>query len=156
MWEKVKDKEREHSSSPAWVNSPNPTGELSSTSWKSRDLRGWLCLVPVWCRDWGSVPSLGVKPPLALIVGTGVNQWQRKRGPVMAGTCHCHLPVLLWNETATSTKAAGVYVMLWAVNPGSVWLFQNALASWMPLMRPPACVQNAVFHVLLLSLNIFE
>lgn len=101
MWEKVKDKEREHTSSPAWVNSPNPTGESSSTSWKSSPSEipaGWVCLVPVTLHGPSVFPpqlspSLGAKPPLAL----NCRDWCElvTKGGAVAGTCGCHLPVLL-------------------------------------------------------------
>lgn len=154
MWEKVKDKEREHTSSPVELTLPIPLGESSSTSWKSRDLRrsrmfgtsqtaGPECLSPVWAQSH----------PWHCTVGTAVNEWQRKR---RGRDVWLESPSATGDETATSTEAGSVYVMAWDVNSGSVGLFQSALGSWMPLMQPPAYVQNAVFHVLLLSLNIFE
>lgn len=95
VWEKVKDKEREHTSSPAWVNSPDPTGESSSTSWKSRDLRrlsmfGSSHTAGAECLS----PSLGTKPPLALECW----DWCESvtKGSAVPRTCDCHLPVLHW------------------------------------------------------------
>lgn len=96
MWEKVKDKEREHSSSPAWVNSPNPTGESFSTSWKPRDLRGWVCLVPVPVQGLRVCPQFGSKATLGTECWDWCESVTKERGPAMARTCCCHLPVLHW------------------------------------------------------------
>lgn len=128
MWEKVKDKEREHTSSPAWVNSPDPTGESSSTSWKSRDLRRSSVFGPSHTAGTECLsPGLGTKPPLALDCW----DWCELVTKEAPWTCDCQLPVLHWRSNCQIHQSwqclcngLGCEFRLWGIVSECTWLMK--------------------------------